>query len=55
MEREHKQRLREQFPDLFHDLNLEVLDIPDDYEFMAPELVTLIQERVEPLLADLCA
>ena len=47
--------VREQFPDLFHDLNLEVLDIPDDFEFMAPELVTLIQERVEPLLADLCA
>ncbi len=55
MEPEHKRRLSEQFPGLVHDLHLEVLDIPDDYEFMAPELVTLIQERVEPLLDDLCA
>jgi len=50
MEHEHKQRLREQFPDLIRDLRVEVLDIPDDYEFMDPELVTLIRERVEPLL-----
>ena len=50
MEHEHKQRLRQQFPDLFHDLSLEVLDIPDDYPFMDPELVTLIRSRVEPLL-----
>jgi len=51
MEHEHKRRLREQFPELVHDLRIEVLDIPDDYEFMNPELVTLIRERVEPLLA----
>lgn len=51
MEHEHKRRLREQFPDLIHELRIEVLDIPDDYAFMHPELVTLIRERVEPLLA----
>lgn len=51
MEHEHKQRLREQFPDLFHDLRIDVLDIPDDYPFMDPELVALIRERVEPHLA----
>jgi predicted protein tyrosine phosphatase len=50
MEHAHKQRLREQFPELIRDLRVEVLDIPDDYEFMNPELVTLIRERVEPLL-----
>ena len=50
MEHEHKQRLREQFPDLFRDLRVEVLDIPDDYSFMDPELVALIRQRVEPLL-----
>ena len=38
MEHAHKQRLREQFPDVIHDLRIEVLDIPDDYEFMNPEL-----------------
>jgi len=50
MEHEHKQRLREQFPELIHGLRIEVLDIPDDFEFMDPELVALIRIRVEPLL-----
>ena len=50
MEHEHKQRLREQFPEFVRELRIEVLDIPDDYEFMNPELVVLIRERVEPLL-----
>jgi predicted protein tyrosine phosphatase len=51
MEHEHKRRLRDQFPDIVHDLRIEVLDILDDYPFMDPELVALIRERVEPLLA----
>ncbi len=51
MEHRHKRRLREQFPDSFHELRIEVLEIPDDFQFMDPELVTLIRERVEPLLA----
>ena len=50
MEHEHKQRLREQFPELVCDLRIEVLDIPDDYELMTPELVVMLRERVEPLL-----
>lgn len=51
MEPDHKRRLQSQFPDLARDLLIEVLDIPDDYEFMNPELVELIRQRVEPLLA----
>ena len=51
MEHEHKRRLRDQFPDIVHDLRIDVLDIPDEYSFMAPELIILIRERVEPLLA----
>ena len=50
MEPKHKRRLREQFPELVHELRVEVLDIPDDYTFMDPELVTLIRERTEPWL-----
>lgn len=50
MEHAHKQRLREHFPEIVPDLCVEVLDIPDDYEFMNPELVALIRDRVEPLL-----
>jgi predicted protein tyrosine phosphatase len=32
---------------------LHVLDIPDDYQFMDPELIDLLQERVESYLSDL--
>lgn len=51
MESAHKRRLREDFPEVFHELRIEVLDIPDEYEFMNPDLIALIQERVEPFLA----
>ena len=51
MEHEHKRRLYEQFPDLMDEVRTEVLDIPDDYPFMDPELIELIHQRVEPLLA----
>lgn len=52
MESAHKRKLREDFPEVFHDLRIEVLDIPDDYEFMAPSLIELIKASVEPLLMD---
>lgn len=50
MEHWQKKRLREDFPDVVRDLQIEVLDIPDDYEFMDPGLIELIRERVEPLI-----
>lgn len=52
MDRGHKQRLEKQFPAVFDELHVEVLDIPDDYTFMDPELITLIRDRVEPLLQE---
>jgi predicted protein tyrosine phosphatase len=51
MEAAYKKKLREDFPQVIHDLRIEVLDIPDDYEFMDPALVELIKTSVEPLLA----
>jgi predicted protein tyrosine phosphatase len=53
METEHKRRLADRFPDAPPDLRIEVLDIPDDYAFMDPELIHLLQERVEPLITEL--
>lgn len=50
MEHEHKRRLREDFPDLARELRVHVLDIPDDYEYMAPELIELLLARVPPFL-----
>ncbi len=44
MEKRHAGRLRERFdPALFDGKRLVCLDIPDDYEFMDPELVTLLE------------
>lgn len=50
MAHEHKQRLRDDFPNVAREARIIVLDIPDDYRFMDPGLVTLIRERVEPLI-----
>ncbi len=33
------------------DAQVEVLEIPDDYQAMDPELIDLLRERVEPVLA----
>ena len=43
----------DRFPDAPPDLRIEVLHIPDDYAFMDPELIHLLQERVEPLILEL--
>ena len=51
MEPWQKRKLSEDFPEVFHDLRIEVLDIPDDYEFMDPCLIEMIKAAVEPLLA----
>lgn len=52
MEHWQKKRLRDEFNEIYPDLNVAVLDIPDDYEFMDPALIELIRERVEPLIRD---
>ncbi len=51
MERGHRSRIREQFrkePDF---PPIESLDIPDEFEFMDPELIRLLREGVEEWLA----
>jgi predicted protein tyrosine phosphatase len=50
MEHTHKYRLQQNFPDLARDLKIEVLDIPDNYPAMHPDLMTLLRERIEPWL-----
>ncbi len=51
MERRHAARLRERFgPALFDGKPPVCLDIPDDYEFMDPELVTLLQAAMSEFL-----
>lgn len=55
MEPKHLQRLRADFPDAMRHKVAHVLDIPDDYRYMDPELVHAIESSVEPWLADLLA
>lgn len=50
MEHKHRDRIVAAFPRLVEHLPIHVLDIPDEYRAMDPELVELLQLIVEPLL-----
>ncbi|WP_026968525.1 low molecular weight protein tyrosine phosphatase family protein [Algoriphagus terrigena] len=50
MEKRHKQRLLEKFPEDMIGKTIVVLDIPDEYRFMDEELVESIQTSVSPYL-----
>lgn len=52
MEKKHLSRLRARFGDALDDKPVICLHIPDDYEFMQPELVTLLEAAVTPHFAD---
>lgn len=50
MEDKHKARICAEFRgDVTHKA-IHVLDIPDEYKFMDPELIQIIQEQSEPLI-----
>jgi len=46
MERAHRTRLSTRFGNRLRDKRVICLDIPDDYDFMAPALVELLQAKV---------
>ena len=50
MEEKHKSRLRADFRDAVGDKAVHVLDIPDEYRYMDPELVELLQTSVSGIL-----
>jgi predicted protein tyrosine phosphatase len=50
METRHRDQLRERFGRDLRGVRIEVLDIPDDFKFLAPELVELLRLRVGDLL-----
>jgi predicted protein tyrosine phosphatase len=52
MEKKHLRRLQEKFPDELTDKQVLCLSIPDDYQFMQPELITLLQASVPPHLEE---
>jgi predicted protein tyrosine phosphatase len=50
MEEKHKSRLLAEYRRILENKPLHVLDIPDEYRFMDPELVDLIQQSVGAIL-----
>lgn len=50
MEEKHLSRLRADFRGEVKQKATYILDIPDDYQFMDPELVDLITDGVRPIL-----
>ena len=51
MERKHRERLLSNFPGEMHFKEIHVLDIPDNYRYMDPELIAEIEASVDPILA----
>ena len=50
MERAHRSRLQRRFGEHLRQARVVCLDIPDDYPFMDPGLVALLEERAGPHL-----
>lgn len=52
MENKHRSRILGSMSNALGHTPLHVLDIPDDYQFMDPELIDLLQESVESYLGE---
>ncbi len=52
METRHREKLRKRFKAHLHTQQVVCLNIPDDYEFMDPQLIQLLQQRVPPFLPE---
>lgn len=46
MEKTHRSKIQKRFRKALNGQRLVCLDIPDDYDFMDPELVRLLEERM---------
>jgi predicted protein tyrosine phosphatase len=51
MESAHRNRISKKFKKHLSGKRIVVLNIPDDYEFMQPSLVAILERKVGPLLA----
>ncbi|MDQ8037215.1 MAG: low molecular weight protein tyrosine phosphatase family protein [Pedobacter sp.] len=50
MEKAHARKLKQRFGEVLKGRRVLCLDIPDDYEFMQPELVSLLEKKVAVFL-----
>lgn len=51
MEKKHKNRIIAKFTRLVEHKPIHILDIPDDYKFMDLELISHLEDAVEPFLS----
>jgi predicted protein tyrosine phosphatase len=51
MEKKHRARLQESFSSELIDKQIVVLNIPDDFQFMDEELISILESRLEAYLA----
>ena len=51
MERKHKERLQQYFSEEIQGKELVILDIPDEYNFMDPELIQMLEGSLNNFLA----
>ncbi|WP_293784103.1 protein tyrosine phosphatase [uncultured Pedobacter sp.] len=52
MEKKHKQRITDRFPQEVYEKEIIILDIPDDYQYMDKELIEEIDSKVAPYLSE---
>jgi predicted protein tyrosine phosphatase len=50
MEKAHRRKLTAKFQHCLKDKKVVCLDIPDNYEYMDPELVDILERKVRPFL-----
>ena len=50
MEKKHKNRLTAKFGQTLDDTTLYTLDVPDEYQFMEPDLISHLEDVVFPYL-----
>ena len=50
MEKTHRKKLSQKFRPYLNGKQVICLGIPDEYEFMQPELIELLKKKVEPFL-----
>jgi predicted protein tyrosine phosphatase len=50
MEDKHRERIVADYAQLIEHTPIHVLDIPDEYKYMDPELIEILEQTVEPML-----
>jgi predicted protein tyrosine phosphatase len=50
MEKTHQRKLQQKFQPWLKDRRVVCLNIPDSYEYMDPDLIEILQQKVLPLL-----